>query len=169
MENPFGITKEDVINLAAQKIADEYCSTEEVSDIAANVITQRINDVLAAGLKERIDSFLREEMEKLVSQEIFPVDIWGERAGGPTTIRAELAKRAREFWNVKVDMNGKESGWGGTERSKVMMQQIVKDEFANAVKEHSDVIVAEFKAALKENATKLVAEHIDKLINVKSR
>jgi hypothetical protein len=49
------------------------------------------------------------------------------------------------------------------------MEQILKDEFAKAVKENAEVIVSEFKAALKVDASKLVSEHIDKLINVNPR
>jgi len=108
-------------------------------------------------------------MKAIVGQEIVPVNIWGEREGQPTTLRAELAKRAQAFWSVRVDNDGRESSYGGSERSKVLMQQILKDEFAKAVKENADVIIAEFKAALKVDATKLVTEHIDKLITVKSR
>lgn len=168
METPFGITREEVLNLAAQKLAD-LCGGDELSERAESMISQRVKELFESGVKRRIDEFLDTEMKKIVSEEIVPVNIWGEREGKPTTIRAELAKRAQQFWNVKVDKDGHESHYGGKERSKALMDEILKDTFASAVKENADVIVAEFKAALKTDATKLVEDHIDKLITIKKR
>lgn len=168
MENPFGITREEVLDLAANKLVAAYDGDPRLSEIAERLIAEKVSNAFANGLSRRIDEFLTVEMTKLVSQEIVPVDIWGEREGKPTTIRAQLAKRAQDFWNVRVDSDGRESHYGGTERSKALMQQILKDEFAKAVKENAEVIIAEFKAALKVDATKLVTDHIDKLITVKS-
>lgn len=170
METPFEITREDVLNLAAQKLVDAYCGEPDLSEIAERMIRERITLAFADGLKRRIDEFLTAEMEKLIGQEIVPVNIWGEREGtSPTTIRAELAKRARDFWNVTIDRDGRESSYGGQARSKVLMEQIVKDEFSKAVKENADVIVGEFKAALKADATALVHKHIDSLIKLGNR
>lgn len=169
MENPFGITREEVLDLAARKLVDAYNSDPDLSEIAERMIRDRVKELFESGLKRRIDAFLDAEMKKIVGEEIVPVNIWGEREGKPTTIRAELAKRAKEFWNLRVDNNGSESAYGGRERSKVLMEQIMKDTFASAVKENAEVIIAEFKAALKVDATKLVTEHIDKLITVKTR
>jgi hypothetical protein len=120
-------------------------------------------------IKGKIDAAISDELQKLLGQEIVPVDIWGEREGKPTTIRAQLSERARKFWDVPVDNDGRESTYGGTPRHKRLMEQILKDEFAKAVKENAEVIVSEFKAALKVDASKLVSEHIDKLINVNPR
>lgn len=169
MNTPFGITREEVLTLAAQKLVDAYCGDPDLSETAERMIRQKLEEAFANKLTRRIDDFLTNEMEKLVGQEIVPVDIWGDREGKPTTIRAALAKRARDFWNVSVDKDGRESTYGGIARSKQLMSEILKDEFAKAVKENADVIIGEFKAALKVDATKLVTEHIDKLINVKSR
>lgn len=169
MENPFGITREEVLNLAAQKLVDAYGGDPDLSETAERMIQEKVTEAFANNLNRRIDEFLTAEMAKLLGQEIVPVNIWGDREGKPTTIRAELAKRARDFWNVRVDKDGRESSYGGSERSKVLMEQILKDEFAKAVKENAEVIIAEFKSALKVDATKLVTEHIDKLITVKSR
>lgn len=169
IENPFGITREELLELAAKRLADSYGDDLDLQNTAERMIRERVTDLFQAQLKQRVDTFLDAEMKALVGQEIVPVNIWGEREGKPTTIRAELAKRAQEFWNVRVDANGRESSYGGTERSKLLMQQILKDEFANAVKQNAEVIIAEFKSALKVDATKLVTEHIDKLITVKSK
>jgi len=142
MENPFGITREEVLELAAKKLVDAYSGDPDLSESAERMIRERVIELFESGLKDRINSFLDAEMKKIVGEEIVPVNIWGEREGSPTTIRAQLAKRAQDFWNVRVDVDGCESGYGGSERSKVLMQQILKDEFAKAVKANADVIAS---------------------------
>lgn len=168
-DNPFGITREDVLNLAAQKLVDAYSGDPDLSETAERMIREKITEAFAHGIKRRIDDFLSEEMQRIVGQEIVPVNIWGEREGTPTTIKAELSKRAQQFWNVRVDSEGRESSYGGAPRSEVLMAKILKDEFSKAVKENAEVIIAGFKTAIKADATKLVADHIDKLINLKAR
>lgn len=166
---PFEITREEVLNLAAQKLVDAYCGDPDLSNSAETMIRSKVKELFENGITKKIDEILTTETEKLLSQEIVPVDIWGERVSKPTTIRAQLAQRAREFWDVKVNKDGREESWGGTPRSKMLMQEILKDEFSKAVKENADVIIAVFKTALKADATKLVTEHIDKIINLKAR
>lgn len=163
-DNPFGITRDEILNLAAQKLVDAYAGDADIESTATDMIREKIKLAFETGMKKRIDDFLNEEMQRIVAQEIVPVNIWGEREGQPTTIKAELAKRAKEFWNIKVNKEGKEESWGGEPRSTHLMKQILKDEFANAVKENAEVIVSQFKAALKQNATQLVVKHIDSLI-----
>lgn len=163
-ENPFGITREEMVNLAATKLADSIAEESEIFSVAERQIEERVKTVFETGLKSKIDAFLEAEMQKIVGQEIVPVNIWGEREGKPTTIKAELAKRAAAFWSVKVDDNGRESGYGGKERSIRMMESCMKDAFIEAIKSNLNVIVSEFAAALKTDASKLVAEHIERLI-----
>src|SRR3990167_6826640 len=124
MENPFNITREELLELAATKLVDTWADESDLTKTAELIIREKIEKIFASGLKERIDGFLDMEMKKIVGEEIAPVNIWGEREGKPTTIRAELANRAKEFWNVRVNEDGKESSYGGTERSKVLMGNI---------------------------------------------
>lgn len=165
---PFEITKEELLELAAQKLVDEYCEHDTIHSKTVKMIEEKIKNVFESGLKERIELFLTNEMERLVSQEITPVDIWGDKIGSPTTIRAQLAIRAKEFWDVRVNDDGRPAGsYGGTPRHEHLMKKIMQDEFAKSVKQNADVIVSAFKAALTADATRLVKEHIDNLIKVK--
>ncbi len=168
MENTFGITREDVLNLAAQKLVEAYCGDPDLSETAERIVRDKINEVFAKRLNQTIDEALQREMEKILGQEIMPVDIWGERTGNPTTIRAQLALKAKQFWEIRVDNDGREMSYG-TPRSEILMKKILKDEFTKAIKENADVILAEFKTAIKADATRIVSDHIDKLITLKSR
>lgn len=170
MSIPFDITREEVLNLAAQKLVDAYGGDPDMAETAENIIRNKVSEMFTeTSIRQRIDDCLTKELERLLSTEIVPVDIWGERVGKPTTIRAQLTERARKFWDVPVDRDGRESTYGGEPRHKKLMAEILKNEFANAVKANAEIIVHEFKAALKADATKIVSEHIDKLINTRPR
>lgn len=167
MTTPFEITKEEVLNLAAQKLVDAYGGDPDLSETAERMIREKTEKMFAEKMVQRIDEFLTTEMEKLMSQEIVPVNIWGERDGKPTTIRATLAERARKFWDVKIREDGRECEYGGTARHETLMKQIVKDKFTEAVAANAELIVSEFKKAITADATKMVTDHINKLIKTK--
>lgn len=166
MQTPFEITKEEVLELAAKKLVDESFNGCELHDSANALLKKRVEEIVADGLKTKVDEFLTREMNELLSKEIFPVDIWGDKVGKPTTVRAQLHERAKAFWDVKVNDEGREVSYGGEPRHTVLMKKILKNEFANAVKANSDVIVAAFKKALKDGTTDIVSRHIDGLIRI---
>lgn len=169
-ENPFGITKEEIIELAAQKLADQMADQESLSESVESKIEGRIEKLFATSLNAKVDAFLDKEMSAILSKEICPVDIYGERTGEPTTIKAVLAKRAREFWDIKVNEDGKPSDYYSTKpRHQWLFEKIVKEQFAEAVKQNITNLVGEFKNAISDSAVKITKEHIDKLIQVKSR
>lgn len=172
MNAPFEITRDEVLELAAKKLVDsyEFHDSDSLSERGEEIIRRKVNELFSeTSIKTKIDQCLSAELEKLLSQEIVPVDIWGQREGSPTTIRAALAERARKFWDLPVDREGRESTYGGTPRHKKLMEEIVKSEFEKAVKENAEVIISEFKAAVKADTTKMVHDHIDKLICTRTR
>jgi hypothetical protein len=119
---------------------------------------------LSTRVNAAVDEQLRVEMTNIMAEKITPVNVWGEIAGEETTLREALRQRAREFWEVKIDKDGRPNKYGGTERYKTLMQQLLKDEFSAAVRENAGEIVAAFKAAVKGNLQSMVNEHIEKLI-----
>lgn len=167
--NPFGITREEILNLAAQKLADD-CTGDSLWDIAKREIKERIDTYVNDTMKSKIDAVLSEEMEKILSSEIAPVNIWGEAVGTPTTIRAALAQKARDFWNVTVNEKGAPSDSWGSKMTKAewLMKKITGEEFSKAVQQNLTNIVGAFKDALKEQAQKDITEHLNKILVVKS-
>lgn len=168
METPFGITREEVLNLAAEKLANDYANEEDLGSTVREMIKTRVTEAFASNLNTRIDGMLCEEMEKLLGQEICPVDIYGERTGTPTTMRAVLAERARVFWDTKVNSDGKQESYGGKPRHEWLFQKIVNEEFSKVVKQNIVNLVGSFKDALSASAIAITKEHIDSLIKVKS-
>jgi hypothetical protein len=168
-ELPFGITRSEILDLAAQKIADSACEDNCIEDRVNRLVTERVKQAFDNGLTKRIDEFLTSEMEKLLNREICPVDIWGDKTGTPTTIRAQLAERAKIFWDVNVDREGKRESYGGQPRHKVLFEKIVNEQFSEAIKTNSVAIAEAFKTALRADAARIAIEHIDKLINIPKR
>ena len=167
MNNPFEITREEILGLAAQKLIETQEGDFSIRQIVEDIVEKKVDKIVSNELKAKVDDVLTREMERILNKEVVPVNIFGEREGSPTTIKAELAKRAEIFWNVKIDKNGKESQWGGEERCKVLFRQIVNDEFSKTVKQNAEIIVKEFKEAIKKDSIRLVLDHIDKLIHTK--
>lgn len=161
------ITREELLNLAAQKLVDDAVSEDSLTDYAHSLIQNEIQKLCADKLKTKVDSFLTEEMSRILGQEICPVDIYGEKTGQPTTIRAVLAERAKVFWNVNVDTAGREQSYGGSPRHQVMFREIINEEFKKAIAANIDLMAKTFKDALAADAIAITRAHIDKIIHLK--
>lgn len=161
--------EEQLINIAAEKICDQFCETERVSERVSQIISQRMNEIFGEKLKTKIDEFLTEEMTKIVQTEIAPVNLWGEKVGEPTTIKNALAERARDFWNQKVNNEGKATSdnYYSKPRHEYLFGKIVNEEFAKAVSQDTVNIVGALKIALKDNMTKTLDDKLNELIKVK--
>lgn len=159
-----GITNEDLIAKVVEKLAEEFCGDADLSDMIESEMVRYVRERVDTTMKATIDSRLEQEMSAILSSKIAPVNIWGEATGEPTTIREALAERAKEFWDVRVDEKGKPTTWNGKPRHQRLLEEILQDKFAQAVKQHAEEIVAGFRAAVKTDLSKLCAEHIEKLI-----
>jgi len=164
-ENPFGITRDEILNLAAQKIIDAY--NESPGDMICETVQSMVKAQIEPTFRSEIELAMRAEIENILSAKITPVDMWGDKAGHETTIREQLAKKARQFWDEKVDAKGNLSSYGGEPRHTWVVRQVLKEEFDQAVKTNAAEVVKEFAAALKAKGSELVAEHITKLVNVR--
>lgn len=165
--NPFGITRDEILNLAVEKLLHESFSDEGTSEVVRETVRSEVLKLSKASLPGLINQFLTEELSRIVNAKITPQDIWGEKAGEPTTIRDQLHKRALTFWEEKVDGKGEISHYGGYPRHEHLVRQCLQEEFSNAVKTNAAAVVSEFANALKAQGAKLVADHITKLVNVK--
>lgn len=169
-ENPFNITRDEIVNLVSQKVYDDFNNDESISVSVSEIVKKRINDEVGAALKQKIDATLTLEIERLMSSEVVPVDIWGDRKGEPTTIRASLVEQARKFWNEMVNSEGKPcSSYGSRPRHEYIYAKICAEEFSASIKQNVVNIVGAFKDALVSDVTNKAAEHINTLIRVKTK
>ncbi len=158
-----GITKEDLIEKATQKIAEEALSEDNPQDILSRIVYDKVKEITEQSLKDRIDKTLNDAMEQILGDEVIPRDIFGDKTGEPTTIRAALAERARVFWDTKVDNKGNIETYGGKPRSEHLMKSLLDGAFNKAIQENMDVVVAEFKVAMKKDLSSSINKHIDKI------
>jgi len=165
--NPFGITRAEILNLAVQKLIDEAFNDESASELVQDTIQKEVKRLTKDSLPGQINTFLREELDRIASMKITPQNLWGEPTGEATTIRDQLHKRALTFWEERVDAKGMVQTYGGSPRHEHLVRSMMHEEFNNAVKTNAAAVVAEFANALKAQGSKLVAEHITKLVNVK--
>lgn len=162
-----GFSEERLLDLAAQKLADEYFQRDDLGIRAERILEARVTEAIPKGLNQKIDALLTAEMEKIISEEIVPVNMWGEREGQPTTIRNQIAERARVFWEERVEKDGKRTTYGGQPRHEHLLRQIVNEEFSAAIKQNVVNVVGAMKIAAKAHANKITEEALDNLIKVK--
>jgi hypothetical protein len=169
----FDIDATAVLDLAAQKLADEIGSQVTISEKVDRIIAQRIDEAMKTIVNGKIDQIIDAQLEKMLNQTIQPVSIWGDKVGEPTTIASALSERAKEFWNTKVDSNGKviaKDSYYFREaktRAEYMLGKYVADEFAGLVKTHATGILAALKDKLREDAHASIDKHLNELIRVK--
>ena len=167
--NTLGITREEILELAAQKLADQYSDESDLSDLANKKINERIERLVGNTLAKKVDETLTAEVEKLLRTEVVPVDIWGDKTGEPTTIKAALHKRAAEFWSEKVDGDGKPSTYySGKPRHEWLFSKIAAEEFSKAIKQDFVNIIGALKDSLRADYAKRADEYLNELIKVKS-
>lgn len=154
-----GITKEEILNRAAEKAAADILG-EDLYDYAENMLKKRINETVEKVLEDRIEKTLSEVMGRILEEEVTPRNIWGEKQGEPTTIKAALSERAREFWQVRVGNDGKPSQYGGQPRHEWLVQQTVKTEFEAAIKANINEVVDGFKQAMRKDAGQWISKYI---------
>ena len=159
----YEITKEELLNLAAQKLADDF-SHVDVESLVNKMIKERVDEAFKNRLNKAIDDFLQSELDKLVDTKITAVDIWGNPIGKPTTIRESLVAKSKDYWDQKVNGEGKPTTYGGETRATWIINKIVAKEFEDAVKANISGIIQGFKESLRADATKKLDEYIKTLI-----
>ena len=165
-----GITKEEIMDLAASKIAAQFIDTEHLYDKVDRLVNQQVSEAVKTGLGDKIETLLSRHMESLLAQEIQPVTIWGETTGKPTTIKGALEDHAKRFWNQKVDADGKATDYYGAKpRFEWLFNKVVAEDFRKAVEQNITNMVGAFKDALAKDAGSKIEEHINNIIRVKTR
>lgn len=165
-----------LLDLAAQKLADGYRDEGELYDRADSIIRKRIDDLFKEKINDLVDAALTSKLEEVMNQTIQPVDIFGDKTGEPTTIKGALVDKAKDFWNTKVDSNGKPidkeryySRNSTKTRAEWLLGRIVSEEFASQVKANATQITGAFKEAMAKDAHDMIDKHINALIKTKVR
>lgn len=148
MDNPFGITKEEVLNLCATRLIARV--DEEINETVLSLVQTHIRGVVERQTQEAVSKALDAEIQRILESKITPVDMWGEPTGEATTIRDQLHKRAVNFLSEKVDKDGKPMPYGGAPRYQRIYAELANTAFSKAVSENIETIAAAVKKSVRD-------------------
>lgn len=168
------IDNDALLQMAAQKIADEYADMDAVGDTVRRMIRERVDAACGKSLDDQVESALNSALSSMLDQSIQPVDIFGKPTGEATTIRGTLVSRSKDFWGTKVDASGNpmKDEWGqrnAKTRAEWMLGRIVTDEFSAQVKANAAHIASALKDAMRADAHAMIDKHLDALIKTPKR
>lgn len=168
--------REEILNRAAQKLADDAASSEYVGDRVSTLIDKRVEAAIKLAIGDKIDALLNDRLESMLTQPIQAVDIYGDKAGEPISIRDTLNERSKEFWAALVDSDGKRTKDVNSynrdrhkTRAEWLMGKVIADDFADLVKQNISNIVGTVKEKLRADAVASVEKHLNDLLRVKTR
>ena len=132
-------------------------------------VQKRVNEALSKTLNAKVERALDTAMTAALDDEVKPVNIWGESVGTPTTLRAALHERAKNFWNEKVDKEGKQtSSYGGKPRWEHIISIMTVKEFENAIKQDIVNIAAAIKDSMRSSFYAEVDAKLNEFFKVRS-
>ena len=154
------IDNQAVLELAAEKVVEEC---RDIHETVSQLVSEMVRRQVAESIKKTVEKAITEEVEKALREMVTPVDVFGDKTGEPTTIRASIVEQSRNYWLAKVDRKGQRTSYGGEPRAEYLMKTIASDEFGKQVKEHLPEIITGIKSALKKNLTEHACSEIDRL------
>lgn len=112
---------------------------------------------------DRAETLIAETVEKITREgfdrEYRKVDSFGRPTGAPTSISKELEGLLHNYWDQRVDRNGKKadsSSYNTVSRAEWTMSQICADEFSKELKQH----VVNVAGSLKDHFRGVLNQHI---------
>lgn len=126
-------------------------------------IEARIDALFDGKVRELVDAQIDRVVKEGFEREYRKVDSFGRPVGQPTSISKELERLTANYWQERVDRNGKptESTFSSTSRAEWVMAQICADDFSKAMKQH----VVNVAGALKDNFRAVLDQHISVLLS----
>ena len=140
--------REDVIARCVETILGDV----DLHSAASDAVEAAVKKKMQFELDEVAEKAMSEALEHALQSTVTPTDIWGQPTGDATTLRAAIHRRAKDFWNEKVDgRTGKRSTYGGTPRYEMLLKGMVKEEFEGIVKDNLKEIVAALKEGIRKD------------------
>lgn len=151
-----GITREDVVEKAAERLLEELSDTDEswIDSLKSRVLT-----AVTAKATTHIDAVLAETVSRLADTEFTPVDEWGDRKGKATTLREMIKTRALSYLTQKVDERGNPSTYhAAMSRATWLAQKAAEDAMTLEVKKELSNAVATAKDELRKQVAQFIAD-----------
>lgn len=131
---------------------------------------------IKTGIDTRIDKIFADRVSPLITDTVESivkggfertyqkVDSFGRPQGQPTSISKEIERLVTNYWDQRVDRNGKptENGaYNSTSRAEWMMITICADDFSKEMKQH----VVNVAGSLKDHFRGVLTEHIGTMLS----
>ena len=156
-----------VIEKCVSEIMDGHDGS--IASIVREKIRERIDDRVASCMNDKIDALLNDAMRETLNESIIPVNMWGEKVGEPTTIKAAIHERARSFWESKVNSKGVETIYGGKPRWEHLLGEELRGAFADAIKQDMVNIAGALKDAVRKDFYGAVDKGLNDIFKIKSK
>lgn len=154
------------------QVATEFVNEENFSMRIRNEVGKRIDQMFKDKAEAQIGEAINEAIRNGFDREYCRVNSWGEREGNVTTIRKELEKAIGDYWNTKVDRNGKpDTGYGDNKltRAEWVMAQMVAADFKDTMQQHVVNLTGSLKDGLRDELHKTVNQLLSGTFHVKSQ
>jgi len=163
------LNQNEISEAIINKAVDELLGDKgRMYDLIRKEASERISAAIEKRLNNAVEEALNTIMEHALNGEVSPVNVWGEREGDPTTIRAALHDRAKSFWSEQVDKNGKRNNYSGVPRYEHVLSVITAHEFDSAVKQNIANIAGAVKDAVRKDFYDAVDVKLDAFFKINS-
>jgi hypothetical protein len=157
--NELGITREDILDRAAERLIETLSDIDD--DMVASVRKKVVADVFAK-VSAKASTLLEGVVSDLVDSPFTPVDEWGEpKIKKPTTLRQMIKEKSIGYLSEKVDGEGKASTYNAQQtRADWLAKKAAKESIDHEVKAEITKAVDAAKAEVRTQVAKFVADTI---------
>ncbi len=154
-----GITRDDVIDRAANKLLEQI-DADETADAVLNKLKSELRAKAEPRIAEQLDIACRD----LMTTPLCPVDEWGEPTRKNATTLRDMAKEKCVRWLTEsVDNTGRTGGYPtvGT-RAEWLAKKAAEEAVQSEVKQNIAAMVAAAKLEITSKVAAFIAEQIVK-------
>lgn len=156
-----------VVDRAVDRFFDEHY---DFGATLKGAVEKRINTLFAEKAEGAIAAAVDSALDDGFNREFVRVSPWGEKQGAPTTIRRELEALLTNFWQQKVDKQGKPvtDGYNSITRAEYQMTRIAGEDFIKNLEKHLIGSAAAFKDGLRNELRGRVDQMMGNLFHVQT-
>jgi hypothetical protein len=164
------INKSRIEDGIIDQVASEFVNEENLSASIRDEVNKRIDRLFKDKADAQIADAINEAIRNGFDREYCRVNSWGEKEGNKTTIRKELERLIGDYWNTKVERDGKPASYGDNKltRAEWVMAQMVAADFKDTMKQHVVNVAAGLKDGLRDELHKTVNQLLTGVFHVKS-
>lgn len=156
-----------VIDRAVDRFFNEHY---DFSATLKAAVAKRIDEAFAEKADAAIAEAVNAALDDGFNREFVRVTPWGEKQGEPTTVRKELERLLANFWQQKVDAQGRPSeSYGAKTRAEYQLVRIAGEDFIKNLEQHLVGSAGAFKDGLRNELRGRVDQMLGNLLNVRSQ